>query len=246
MSNPSSSVADCYKYVGSELTLFKHVHNWKKYFATQLAPFIRGDVLEVGAGTGSTTQAVFASSCASWTCLEPDQALATELTAEVAALRDREGRPPKVRVGFVADLRSNESYDSILYIDTLEHIEHDAEELAAAARHLRPGGALVVLSPAHQWLYTPFDRAIGHYRRYSLESLRSVGPSELQVVCARYLDAAGVLASAANRVLMRSSMPTAGQLALWDNVLVPASRLLDPLLAYRVGKSVVCVWRSAG
>jgi SAM-dependent methyltransferase len=245
MSNPSN-VVDCYKYVGSELTLFKHVHNWKKYFASQLAPFIRGDVLEVGAGNGGSTHAVFTPRCASWTCLEPDRGLARELTDAVASLRDREGRAPRVHIGFVADLAPGQTYDSILYIDTLEHVEHDAEELAAAARHLRPGGTIAVMSPAHQWLYTPFDRAIGHFRRYSLESLRSVGPRELEVVHARYLDAAGVFASLANRVFMRASMPTARQLAVWDNVLVPASRLLDPLLAYRVGKSVICVWRAAG
>lgn len=244
MSNPSNVVD--YQYVGSELTLFKHVHNWKKYFASQLAPFVRGDVLEVGAGNGGTTPAVFTPSCASWMCLEPDCTLARELTEAVSNLRDREGRAPRIRVGFVADLESDETYDSILYIDTLEHVEHDAQELATAARHLRPGGTIAVMSPAHQWLYTPFDRAIGHYRRYSLASLQRVGPRELQVVRARYLDAVGVFASLANRVLMRSAMPTAKQLALWDNVLVPVSRLLDPLLAYRFGKSVVCVWRSTG
>jgi hypothetical protein len=41
-------------------------------------------------------------------------------------------------------------------------------------------------------------------------------------------------------------MPTHEQLMFWDRVLVPASRVLDPILAHRVGKSVVAVWtRSA-
>ena len=40
-------------------------------------------------------------------------------------------------------------------------------ELARVAAAAEAGRPVVVLSPAHQWLYTPFDRAIGHFRRYT-------------------------------------------------------------------------------
>jgi hypothetical protein len=43
------------------------------------------------------------------------------------------------------------------------------------------------------------------------------------------LDTAGFFASLANRVLLRASMPTAAEIALWDEVLVPISRILDRL-----------------
>jgi SAM-dependent methyltransferase len=237
---------DSYEYVGSELTRFKHVRNWKRYFRSQLAPYVRGDVLEVGAGIGSTTLAVFTPACTSWTCLEPDPALAAELGESVSDLRDVRGCAPRIQIGFVAGLEPSLHYDSILYIDTLEHVDRDAEELAAAARHLRPGGTIAVLAPAHQWLYTPFDRSIGHYRRYSIESLRASAPPGLQLVRARYLDVIGVIALLANRVCMRSAMPSAAQLAVWDTWFVPVSRALDPVCAYRIGKSVLCVWRLAG
>lgn len=47
------------------------------------------------------------------------------------------------------------AFDTIIYIDVLEHIEDDREELNRAASHLRPGGHLIILSPAHQKLFTP-------------------------------------------------------------------------------------------
>jgi hypothetical protein len=56
------------------------------------------------------------------------------------------------------------------------------------------------------------------------------------------LDAAGFFASLANRVLLRASMPTTGQIAFWDKVLVPVSCILDRLTGYNLGKSVVAVW----
>ena len=42
-------------YVGSELELFSEARNWKAYFSRVLAPYVRGQVLEVGGGIGSNT-----------------------------------------------------------------------------------------------------------------------------------------------------------------------------------------------
>ena len=58
-----------------------------------------------------------------------------------------------------------------------------------------------------------------------------------------YLDAAGIAASLANRVLLRRSLPTDQQIRTWDRFLVPVSRWVDPLLGHLVGKSVLTVWR---
>ena len=88
-----------------------------------------------------------------------------------------------------------------------------------------------------------FDKAVGHYRRYSRRSLAKLTPESTQLVTTFYLDSIGVLASLANRVLLRSDMPSARQIQIWDRFFVPLSTLLDPLLFFRAGKSVVAVWR---
>src|SRR5690349_9501746 len=123
-----------YEYVGNELDLFAHAVNWKRYFGSRLAPFIRGDVLEVGAGIGETTRHLCDGRQRSWVCLEPDPGLAQRLTASL------EARPvtpqPTVRVGTVADLESDALFDSVLYIDVLEHIEDHRGELKRASEHL--------------------------------------------------------------------------------------------------------------
>ncbi len=226
-------------YVGGELELFAAAERWKSYWASRIAPYLRGAVLEVGAGLGSNTPLLRRGADSRWVCLEPDPALATALRAAVAPAAE-------VRTGTVASLDAGELFDCILYIDVLEHIGPDREEVEHAARHLRPGGHLIVLSPAHGWLFSPFDRAIGHYRRYTTGALRALTPATLRVERCFYLDSVGMLASAANRLLLRQSLPNAGQIRLWDRVMVPCSRLLDPCLGYSVGKSVVCVWKREG
>ena len=154
--------------------------------------------------------------------------------------------PPccQARAGTVRTLPPEARFDAVLYLDVLEHVEDDAAELAAAARVLRPGGVLIVLAPAHAWLYAPFDRAIGHHRRYTRRSLARVAPPELRRLVLRYLDSVGLLASAGNRFLLRRRLPTARDIARWDGLMVPLSRRLDPWLGFRIGKSVLGVWQN--
>ena len=231
-----------FHYVGSELETFAAASTWKAYLAAQIRPFLGADVLEVGAGMGSTTRAFCTSDQRSWTALEPDPSLAAQAQHHAQSL-------PRtahcdVRTGTIGQLRADEQFDSVLYIDVLEHIERDADELIAARGHLRARGYLIVLSPAHQWLYTPFDRAIGHIRRYSASTLRGVIPAGLRPVRVRYLDCIGMGASLANRLLLQQAMPTPRQIELWDRAMVPLSRRLDPWLGFRVGKSILGVWQA--
>jgi Methyltransferase domain len=228
-------------YIGSELELFAHAIHWKAYLRSHLAPFLGQRVLEVGAGSGNTTKLLCDGTQESWLCLEPDDQLGEQLRS---AIQSGE-LPPwcQVVVGTLADLPRQQPFDTIIYIDVLEHIEDDCIELERATSYLQGGGHLIVLAPAHRWLFTAFDHAIGHFRRYTRGSLQAVMPKDLALVCCHYLDSVGLLASLANRLALHQSMPTLSQVLWWDRRLVPLSRWLDRLCGYRMGKSVLGVWR---
>jgi hypothetical protein len=87
----------------------------------------------------------------------------------------------------------------------LEHIEDDKSEPARAIRLLRPGGRLIVLVPAHEALYSRFDKAIGHYRRYDRESLRSCSPPSSRLEKMEYRDCVGLIASTVNKFLLKQT-----------------------------------------
>jgi hypothetical protein len=95
---------------------------------------------------------------------------------------------------------------------------------------------------AHQFLFSAFHRAIGHYRRYSASSLRALAPPGCRLAAWRMLDPAGFFASLTNGLLLGSAIPSTRQVAFWDKVLVPASRRLDPLFGYHFGKSILARW----
>lgn len=239
-------MSDSIQYPGNELELFSAAINWKQYIRRQTIEFIRGDVLEVGAGIGTTTLVLHDAETTSWTCLEPDPVLAGRIEPAVRQLINKGGESPKVTLGTLSSLDPHQLFDTLIYIDVLEHIEDDRGELEVAAARLRPGGRIVVLVPAHQSLYTPFDRAIGHYRRYDRKSLQVHAPTRCSLRTLRYLDCVGVMASLGNRLLLRQPIPTQAQIALWDRFMVPLSKLVDPLLGYTVGKSLLAVWQKEG
>jgi SAM-dependent methyltransferase len=233
-----------YRYIGEELDVFALAHNWKAYLRSVVGEYLTGDVLEVGAGIGGTTRVFCDGRQRSWTCLEPDRHLVARLEANIVGARL--AIAPRLMAGTVGDVPPASSYDAIVYIDVLEHIEDDRGELARASALARPGGVIVVLSPAHQQLYAAFDAAIGHFRRYNRSMFRALTPSSATLETLRYLDSAGMLLSAANRLFLRSGHPTAAQIRVWDRFFVPTSRRVDPLLRWSVGKSLLGVWRRHG
>jgi len=228
-------------YEGKELELFAQARNWKTYWSNKIRPNFGKSVLEVGAGLGTNTPYLLGPQQERWLCLEPDGALAAQIPATLANHPQRE--IVKTRIGFLNNLPADETFDTILYIDVLEHIEDDHGEMRTALAHLTPKGKVIVLSPAYPELFTEFDRALGHFRRYTRKSLRDCTPAGSSLVEMYALDSFGLMASVANKLLLHQSMPTTRQILFWDRMLVPISLWTDPLIAYSLGKSLIGVWQ---
>lgn len=227
-------------YDESTLEKFSHTRNWKSYWVSALHSYIAGDVLEVGAGLGTNTALINNPQVRSIHSLEPDEALAARMRDAVRAI-------PGVTAGCGTIFSvSGRLFDSIVYIDVLEHIEDDKSELAQAVRLLRPGGRLIVLAPALQALYSPFDKAIGHYHRYDRKSLQYCSPPSSRLEKLEYLDCVGMIASGANKFVLKQSSPSLRQILFWDKYMIPVSRILDPLIGHRLGKSILAVWVRTG
>lgn len=228
-------------YPGGELETFALAHHWKAYWGEMVRPYVGRRVLEVGAGLGATARLYKDLTVEHWLGLEPDAAMAARLQLEAG--RGELGPLREFRAAYSHDLPHDDSFDTILYIDVLEHIADDHGELTRMNHHLESGGRIVVLSPAHQFLFTPFDARIGHFRRYNKTMLQRICPSGHTIEKMCYLDCVGMLASLANRILLKSDNPSASQVKFWDSVLVRTSRIADPLLFRKIGKTILCVYR---
>ena len=229
------------KYIGDELTIFKDAVNWKKYWYNSISKYISGDVLEVGAGIGTNTNLILQNhpDVMSIVSIEPDKSLADQILGNLTVNKSK----VTVLNQYLYDLPTDKKFDTILYIDVIEHIEDDSGELNKAKLHLKEGGRLIILVPAYNFLFNPFDEAVGHYRRYNKKMLVSAIPDELSKLKLFYLDSLGVCASLVNKFFLKQSYPTKKQILKYDRMIVPISKILDPLVFNSLGKSLVGIWK---
>lgn len=227
-------------YPGKELFLFSKAARWKSYWSSRIQPYLGKTVLEVGAGLGSNTRLLCKKTFSRWVCLEPDTHL-SEVIPETIKFHECCSLC-EVLKGTMLNLSSGDIFDTILYLDVLEHIENDREEFRQAYKHLAPNGKIIVLAPAHPFLFSAFDKAIGHYRRYDTLMIKDLTPLNSKLLHLEYLDSLGMILSYANRIILKQKSPHQNEIQMWDSIIIPCSRILDKLYGYRLGKSILAVW----
>jgi 2-polyprenyl-3-methyl-5-hydroxy-6-metoxy-1,4-benzoquinol methylase len=230
-----------YNYPGQELAFFEKAANWKAYFSSYIKKFIGINVLEVGSGIGATTGLLNDGSAEMWTLLEPDE----EMNNILQRKKETQSQFSNcfIRKQTIFELSSSQKFDTIIYIDVLEHIEDDKKEMKRACELLQPNGHLIILSPAYNFLFSPFDKAIGHYRRYTSKTLKATIPNQLNLMKLNYLDSIGLFASLANKLFLKQRYPSQNQIQMWDRFMIPVSKWTDKIFFHSFGKSILGTWR---
>jgi SAM-dependent methyltransferase len=229
-------------YPGRELEIFRNAVIWKSYIGKKLKGYIGGDVLEVGAGLAETTKFLYNEKVRHWTCLEPDPDLESGIREKLNN-GELPGNYTVIQSTIHEFTSRNQLFDTILYIDVLEHIPDDKGELIEAARLLKHDGRLIILVPAYQFLYSLFDRSLGHFRRYNRRSLMDIIPEGISNQKLYYLESAGIISSLANKYFLKQKSPTRSQVIFWDRVMVRSSMVIDRILGFSIGKSLIGVWK---
>jgi hypothetical protein len=226
------------KYIGNELELFKFAHNWKKYFCSYIIPYLKGNIIEIGAGIGATTKFLNkSSSIKNWYCYEPDITLLDQIKVQINS------KNLPLNTACVSDASTLDyiNVNTIIYVDVLEHIENDEIELINLYKKMQKDAYLIILVPAFNFLFNEFDLSIGHYRRYNKKSLKLILPKEFKILRFQYLDSLGFFMSLANRLIFNEKHPKLYQIKFWDKVLIPISKVLDKLLFFSFGKSLLLI-----
>lgn len=230
------------EYIGNELDLFKNAVNWKSYYSSKILDSISGDVLEVGAGIGINSRflAQKTDRITSYTCVEPDVNLASQIEENIRTICVAK----KTVINGTIRATADHTYDTIIYIDVLEHIKESQNEIKLIKQRLRPNGRLIILVPAYNFLFNNFDKNIGHYRRYNKTNLLQDIDSELSIVKLFYLDSLGFFASLMNKIFLKKALPTPTDIHFWDNYIIPVSKFLDVCLFNSFGKSLVGIFQN--
>jgi SAM-dependent methyltransferase len=232
-------------YEGRDLEVLANMPNYYSWIMDTFAPYVTGHVVEYGAGAGtiSTRLAPLANKL---TLVEPSPNL-------VQILQHRFRDQPQVEIigtsleDHVAQLGDN-STDTIVLVNVLEHIEDDRGALLHLVRALKPSGKLLVFVPALQVLMSRLDRMHGHFRRYHRgELIAKVRGAGADISVCRYFDLAGVLPWLVLNRLMGSTTFNPALIDVNDRFVVPVSRAIEQIVGLPFGKNLILVAsKSAG
>jgi SAM-dependent methyltransferase len=134
-----------------------------------------------------------------------------------------------------------EKFDSVFLLNVLEHLPDDHSAIANCYYLMRPGGNLVVLVPAHQWLFCSLDKELGHCRRYSRKTLRAVVEDEnFSVKEIHHFNFLGICGWFLSGKIFQSKKLGGGEMGLFNRI-VPVARLLDKITFKKIGLSVIII-----
>lgn len=214
------------------LDLMIHAPRYTKYIGQLVRRHLpdAGLLMDIGSGNGQQTLAVLAP-CERIVCVEPS-------SRQQDSLRSLGYRV----LSSISEL-GEESLAGIFSLNCFEHISDDVAVLSEATARVVKGGRIVIFVPAMPFLFSEMDRHVGHVRRYSKKSLRSLlESSEVELESLRYVDSCGALISLIYKVLPgRNGEPSAWSLRLFDNLILPVSRAVDVVANRFWGKNLIAV-----
>ena len=195
-----------------------------------------GAIVDIGAGSGHFSK-----------YLAQRGLIEDALCIDTGYEQERDENIGRARIRF---RRSPEKCDAdvVLLMDVLEHVPDDAGLLADYRAFIKPAATIIITVPAFQFLYGGHDVFLGHFRRYTLASLRAAilkaGYRPLRVHYFYGLVfpvAVAVRLASPGRMMPRSNLRVHGRFT--NSVLYAAAALEIPFMTLNrvVGLSVFAV-----
>ncbi|MBN1783227.1 methyltransferase domain-containing protein [bacterium] len=213
-----------------------NARHYLRWIHDEFRPYLGKTVAEVGAGTGNFSRMILKSNIDRLMAFEPSDNMFPIL--QKALEQDRRATAVHDYFNRIYD---ETAFDSVIYVNVLEHVEHDIVELSLALDALKTDGHILILVPALKWLYSDFDRLLGHFRRYHLNDLIAlVNKVGFTVVRARYLDMPGIVPWYVYFRLFGRTMQK-GNVIAYDRLAIPFIRIFEQVFPPVIGKNIILI-----
>lgn len=225
-----------------ELELLSNTPVSTRIIVDELNLYLGTRVLEIGAGLGQIS-AHLVDREHSVVAVEPDSNLYTKLVDRVGSSVESTLNCTLETALATNQISVDKKFDSVLYVNVLEHIENDIGELRVAKTFIKHDGRIVIFVPAMPSLYGTMDAVSGHFRRYRRHELQAaIERAGLTVERIYYFDPLGVLPYwLSYRILSRKSLG-GGSVALYDKVIIPLSLIISRITKrHGLGKNLIAI-----
>ncbi len=221
--------------VGSHTLEVMSTATWYNKWLFEMSSKHLGEkILEIGSGIGNFTEML----------AKNHDVTATDINKDY--LRILKSDIKNADSGF-GDLEKNDfffkttKFNSIIAFNVLEHIRGDRKAIRNAFNLLKKNGKLIVIVPAHMFLFSNFDKSLGHFRRYTIddfvEKAKSSGFVIKEVKYINWVGAVGWFLFM--KILKKRELPSreVGIFNLIGPVLLQIEKFIRPAF----GLSVYCV-----
>ena len=212
------------------INLWDNCKNFRNYQLNLMKKYLGNRLAEVGPGNGANLNYYYKYP-KKIDLYEPNKNLYLNLKKRF--------KQKNIRI-FNKKFNSNVKYDTIIYLDVIEHIKNDAQEIKKAFKALKRDGYLIIAVPAFQHLYSNFDRDINHYKRYNKEDFKKILTNiKYKKVVMFYYDTIGYILSLMSKLFVSDYKKNfEKKIVFWDS-LIFISRILDKITFRSFGKSLL-------
>lgn len=224
-----------FKNIDPSLESMNMAYWYNQWSINQFKKYLIGDILEIGCGIGNFTEYLFPYGTI----------LAIDINKKYIRQTYKKLHE-KVRVGF-GDIEEgkyffkSKSFDTIVCLNVLEHIENDSKALENIFNLLKTGGNLILIVPAHSFLYGAIDNAVGHYRRYEKNKLLNLlERHNFKIIKSRKLNFLGGVGWWITGKLLGKSFVEKSKIKIF-NFLAPFFLSLENILEPPFGTSILVI-----
>jgi len=227
------------QYFGKDLEAMSFANSYHNWIMDEIKNHLGKVVLEIGAGKGNFTEFLLSADIKTLYSCEPSNNM-------FQLLKNRFAKDPRVittneTMMEFSEKREYPKLDTIVYINVLEHIENDCEEIEKAHEALFPGGKLLSFVPALPKLMSNFDRKVGHYRRYSKQRLKNIVEiAGFKIINLRFFDFIGAFAWFLAMKILRKDVINSSVI-VYDKLFVPVVKALEKHFNLPFGKNLLLV-----
>lgn len=201
----------------------------------KIAKYLKGNILEVGCGTGNFTKSLVKYGNV-WTIdIDP------HFIKETARSLNK-----KVKIGY-GDIEKGKyffkkkHFDTIVCFNVLEHIENDKIAVENLNKLLNKGGILLLIVPAHPLLFGSLDTHVGHFRRYVKEKLLELLKSyNFEIISFKRINFLGALGWWFTGKILKRTYIEANKISLFNKI-APFVLPVEDVFGTPIGTSILIV-----
>ena len=221
-------------YNGWELEYFDNSKNFRDYQYFLIKNYIKKYTAEIGPGNGKNLD-LYLKNTTKVDLYEPSITLFKNLKRKYLKRK-------KIKILNRKFKLKKNKYNTIIYLDVLEHIQNDKKEIKNAYNSLKKGGNLIINVPAFNHLYSQFDRDVGHYRRYNSKMIvKLIKKLKFTYMKSIYYDSVGYFLSLISKFTLSNYKKNFSKKIKFWNSLIFLSRIIDIITRNYFGKSLLII-----